>query len=138
MARGVTIRFQGAENLESKFRAMAEDAKRGMLRASVPPAADIGLERIRELVPVDEGVLRASLAMTVEEQTPTRMVMTLKTPAPHWHLVEFGHRLVSHAGKVIGQVAANPFIRKGFKSSKTPMKNEMRDSMRDRILGFTK
>ena len=138
MARGVTIRFQGAENLQAKFLAMADDAKRNMLKESVPPAADIGLERMKDLVPVDEGVLRDSLAMTVQEQTATRMVMTLKTPAPHWHLVEFGHRLVSHAGKVIGQIPPNPFIRKGFRSSKTNMKNEMRDSMRDRILGFTK
>ena len=30
--------------------------------------------------------------------------------APHAHLIEFGHLMVSHNGKVLGHVAARPFL----------------------------
>jgi HK97 gp10 family phage protein len=34
--------------------------------------------------------------------------------APHAHLVEFGHRLVSHSGEIIGAVPGKHFMRDAF------------------------
>ena len=137
MARGLTIRFQGGEQLREKFLAMADEARTRTLEQAVPPAAEIVIDRMKQLVAVDTGGLRKSLAMKVVERTPTRLVMGMKTPAPHWHLIEFGHRLVSHAGKLIGQVTGRPFIRPAFDGTRTAMKNEIRDGIRDSIEGFT-
>jgi HK97 gp10 family phage protein len=142
MARGVTIRFKGEEGLEQKFRAMVNEAKTRTLEAAVPPAGEIVIDRMKQLAPVEEGMLRDSLEMKVHERTPTRFTVTMEAPAPHWHLLEFGHDQVrggkkGEGGHVVGHTAARPYIRPAFDATKTAMKNEIRDGIRDSILGFT-
>ena len=35
----------------------------------------------------------------------------VKAAAPHAHLVEYGHAMVTHDGRTVGHVAAHPFLR---------------------------
>lgn len=37
-------------------------------------------------------------------------VYLLRAMAPHAHLIEYGHAMVTHDGRVVGHVAAHPFI----------------------------
>jgi len=138
-ARGLTIRFQGAENLRDKFLRMAETARLKTLQDAVPPAADIVLGAMREKVPVESGLLKRSLEMEIVERQPGRLVVAMKTPALHWHLVEFGHRMVGPkpGKKEVGTVGPTPFIRPAFDETRNAMKNEIRDNIRDSINGFT-
>ena len=38
--------------------------------------------------------------------------------APHAHLVEYGHAMVTHDGRTVGHVAAHPFLRQAKNSVK--------------------
>lgn len=137
--RGLTIKFQGLEQMREKFLAMATEARVNTLAKAVPPAADIVLGSMREKVPVVSGGLKKSLEMEIVERAPGRLIVAMKTPAPHWHLVEFGHRMVGPKPdkKEGGTVGPKPFIRPAFDETRTAMKNEIRDNIRDSINGFT-
>jgi HK97 gp10 family phage protein len=45
--------------------------------------------------------------------------------APHAHLVEYGHRMVSHSGEVIGDVEGTRFLGNAFEKHRDAMIDEM-------------
>jgi HK97 gp10 family phage protein len=138
-----TIRFLGAEELRDKFVAMTEAARIQVLEQSVPAAADIPLQRIAAAAPVGTDLggywnqpahtkahhLKDDLTLETLERNQDRMVVGVKFGADsfYWHFIEFGTK---HA-------PAHPFIRQAFSASKTQIAGEIRDGMRDSLLGFT-
>jgi HK97 gp10 family phage protein len=137
-----TIRFLGAENLRDKFIAMTEEARREVLEKSVPEAADILMQNIIDNAPVGDGSggywkakgvsghhMKDDISKETVEHTEDRLIQEVKVSRDgfYWRFVEFG---TPHA-------PAHPFARPAVKSSKTPVTNEIRDSMRDVIFGFT-
>lgn len=138
-----TIRFLGAEELRDKFIAMTETARLHVLEVAVPAAAEIPLEKIIARAPEDDGNggywnqpahqkehhLKDDLSIATLEHTEDRMIqgISIHGDSFYWHFVEFGTK---HA-------PAHAFIRPAFDSTKTQTAGEIRDSMRDVVLGFT-
>lgn len=141
MARGVTIKFQGGEELRKKFMAMVDGTRAGILDEAVRPAAGIVREAIFAIAPVDTGKLASNMALEVAERSENRFVMHLNIhkDAFYWRFIEFGweHRSHRPEHKLDKLVPAKPFIRPAFYSSRTQARNEVRDGIRDLIDGFT-
>lgn len=135
MARGVTIKFQGGEELRKKFMEMVDETRAGILDGAVRPAAGIVREAIFARVPVDTGKLASNMALEVAERSENRFVMHLKihTDAFYWRFIEFG----TFTKQGVRKMEARPFIRPAFYSSRAQARNEMRDGIRDLIDGFT-
>lgn len=69
----------------------------------------------------ETGALQSSIK-TDKSKSKTHVrykVLAGGAPAPHAHLVEFGHRQVTKEGKVVGDVPAHPFLRKAFEQNKS-------------------
>lgn len=137
-----SIRFLGSENLRDKFVAMTDEARLEVLERSVPEAAEIPMQKIIDRAPEGDGKggywkakgvsghhMKSDISKETVEHTPDRLVQAIKVSADsfYWRFVEFG---TVHA-------PAHPFIRPAFTSTRTQAAGEIRDSMRDVILGFT-
>lgn len=137
-----SIRFLGAENLRDKFVAMTEQARRDVLEQSVPAATDIPMQKIIDRAPEGDGTggywkakgvaghhMKNDVSKETVEHTEDRMVQAIQISGDgfYWRFVEFG---TVHA-------PAHPFIRPAFTSTRTQAAGEIRDSMRDVVLGFT-
>lgn len=55
------------------------------------------------------GLLRKSIAVRKSKFENGGYIV--RATAPHAHLVEFGHDMVSHAGRKVGEVPPHPFLR---------------------------
>jgi HK97 gp10 family phage protein len=126
---GFSIRFQGAEELKSKFKAMESSARSEVLAKSVPPAADYVRESIFARAPVKSGLLASHITTALKSQTDTRYVqgIYIAPEAFYWRFLEFGTT----------RMPAHPFIREAFYGSRRNARNEIRDGIRDAVLGFT-
>lgn len=124
-----TIKFDGAEGLLEKFKAMTSEARANTLSAAVEPAADFVREAIFARAPVLSGKLASDISIVALTETADRFVMAVKIEdeAFYWRFLEFG----------TVKMAAQPFIRPSFVSSRAQARNEIRDGIRDSVEGFT-
>lgn len=51
------------------------------------------------------------------------------TKAPHAHLVEFGHRMVTHSGQVVGDVKPHRFLRPAFEEHLPNLTRELESAL---------
>lgn len=51
--------------------------------------------------------------------------------APHAHLVEFGHRIITKNGDVVGDVPAHPFLRKAFEENKSNIETALNNALNE-------
>lgn len=124
-----TIRFDGAEDLLGKFKAMTEDARLNTLSHAVQPAAEYVKEAIFARAPVRTGKLASSIETVALTESADRFVtgIQIAPEAFYWKMIEFG----------TVRMQAQPFIRPAFDSSRNQARTEMRDGIRDQVLGFT-
>lgn len=107
----------GAAELKQLLKKLPPRIHRKVTRAAISAGLTPMLRAMRKEVPVDEGVLKASLGRQVKAYDKTLSVVGLAGPkknaAPHAHLVEYGTAPRYHAdGSYAGQMPPNPFVRK--------------------------
>lgn len=107
----------GADELQRLMRKLSPRIHRKVTRAAISAGLTPMLRAMRKEVPVDDGVLKASLGRKVKAYDKTLSVVGLAGPrknaAPHAHLVEYGTAPRYDAeGKYAGVMPPNPFVRK--------------------------
>ncbi len=105
------IRIEGMKELIDKIRdlpiKLQRQLERGALRKALQPLKNA----IESKAPVGE---TGRLADSIVIRTRTKkgaLSGEVVVQAPHSHLVEFGHRMVSHSGREVGVVPPHPFAR---------------------------
>lgn len=145
-----TIRFDGAEDLLAKFKAMGTAMRQQTLHGAVEPAAEIIANRISEAAPQLTGRLAFSIETVNLTDSEDRFVVGIQIEADafYWLFLEFGthsHLFNDETFKVIRgkeglgdvRMKPHPFIRPAFRSTRNQARLEIRDGIRDQVEGFT-
>jgi HK97 gp10 family phage protein len=105
-------------DMEQRLRQMGPDLARRALREALEAGGEVLAQAIRERTPVETGLLRESVEMTVELNPSGNAGEATIGFGPDqdriaaW--VEFGHREVSKEQIEVGLVPAHPFVRPAF------------------------
>lgn len=139
----IGIELSGAAELERAFDALgAVGSKQALERALVKAAQPIA-EEARRLAPQGTApksphkkriatsiLVRTRLAPSQMRKRGGRREFTevfVGSSAPHAHLVEFGHAIVTRSGRVVGFAARRPFLRPAFDAQKIAAVKIFRD-----------
>lgn len=133
MGKPVTIKIEGLQRLENKFRSLSRAIQRSIIKRGLKAAGEPMLKRAKELVAVDSGNLKKQLKLkqaprskfsfqgikigTSEQiiKDPATGEKTKINRAAHAHLVEFGTGPRFHKdGSPTGQMPALPFLRPAY------------------------
>lgn len=133
------------KRLERKLRDIPDKVLKKHARAASNQAMAPVVKEMKRTVPIDEGILKKSLTKKQKSYPRQGIIWTgagsKKNMAPHFYLVELGHRIVTGGtvarksgyltkaksykrtgtGVVRGFVAPRPFMRDAFKSKKDVM-----------------
>jgi hypothetical protein len=88
-------------------------------------------KNVRRLTPKKTGNLRKSYRVKKVDKDG----MLVYTPAPHAHLVEYGHKIVvggklNQGGSVVGFVRGKYYFRKAFKQTEKELPKLLKDYVR--------
>lgn len=131
----IDVTVKGFDEVRRVFQELPREIAQKALRGALLDGAEIMRKEVQARAPkrafwppkrrkgrvVMPGVLKRSIVKRVRP-TPRKGDITVSVGATgaafYWHMVEFGHRLVRGGRKrnkrVIGQVAARPFLRPAF------------------------
>lgn len=117
--------LMGADELKHLMRKLPPRVHRKVTRAAISAGLTPMLRAMRKEVPVDDGVLKASLGRKVKAYDKSLSVVGLAGPkknaAPHAHLVEYGTAPRYDAdGNYSGVMPPNPFVRKAREEQTYP------------------
>jgi SPP1 family predicted phage head-tail adaptor/HK97 gp10 family phage protein len=126
IGRRLTVKFTGFEKAAANLAELGPELAKLAIDNAVKSVAENFADAVSAAAPVGEGGpgrkhLKDSIvvtrdggaqATTVNQEGLTRYF--IYPNAPHAHLVEFGHRLVSENGQEFGFVAPRPFVRPAY------------------------
>ncbi len=129
MSLKIDSAIYGAKELEEALNQLPKSMGKSALRAVLKKAAKPVVSAAKLYAPVLSGDLRDSITVG-SSLVRSRKRFQQKVGAaqvfvgPTWpkgaqaHLIEFGHRLVSHAGQFIRHIPAQPFLRPAWDENK--------------------
>lgn len=142
MASGLTIRIKGLEELDAKMLQMQHALGYQRLQAicfdAVKEIRDLALANVRAQTHKLTGNLEKSLIAqpSKSQARPGAWTKAKWATAPHAHLIEFGHRIVSHSGADTGKVArAFPFFRPAVDTLRSKIKLDISDAIKRLLEG---
>lgn len=112
MAKDVNkVSFEGAADFKARLQGLTPKLALQVERKSIKKACQTVMDAAVSRTPVGEtGNLAEGWKIQVSKK-PWGVKATVKNTAPHAHLVELGHLMVSHSGKITGRVPEHPFLR---------------------------
>lgn len=121
MAVESMVTIEGMQELEKALQkvggSVAGVMKYAVSEASKPILED-GRSRIHSIDHDLEGSMGAALRNGKTGIWEGIRVGPQPPKGAHGHLVEFGHRMVTHDGRVVGNVPAHPFMRPAIRAQK--------------------
>jgi len=153
MADRVTVRVSGDKELARKFKALPASVARANLLTATVAGARVMQNGIKNQVPVRRGQLRDSIDIDPTLVTKSRVAINIGPEMKmgfYGRFLELGHAIVQSkfAGfrttrsgriraakerRVVGHVAAQPFMRPGFDQSVGPAIDAIMDRARRNI-----
>ncbi len=139
----MSIKVTGFEALDRELAKLPLKIQNKVVKKMVREGAKVVQKAAKQKAPRKTGRLRRAIIVRAKTRRETRpetvaakvMIRSKATKrgaiAPHAHLLEYGHQLVKggklgSGGKVIGFVAARPFMRPAFDNNKSKVINTMR------------
>lgn len=121
------------KRLEKMLAEAPEKVRKKYVRRAVSFAVSPVLKAAKKYAPKDSGDLKKSLKRKIKAYSRNATVIGIVGPekykAPHAHLVEYGHRLVTKDGREIGFVPPHPFMRPAFTQNKETMLRRYRSKL---------
>jgi HK97 gp10 family phage protein len=118
------VRLDGAKELRQQLRKLGNEVGGVVLADAVNAAGEILLAATKARAPVKRGILRDNLVLRRASTTSARVRKGIararigyRKAAMHAGPVEAGHQIVRN-GRVVGHVAAHPFMRPAFDALK--------------------
>lgn len=121
MARAVDVKIHGAREIERELKQLGNPRVSGnVLARSLHREAARIRDAARQLAPVKTGALRKGIRASRRVQRRYGQVTaTVKTHAPHSHLVEYGTApRYQEDGRYTGHINARPFMRPAWESTR--------------------
>jgi HK97 gp10 family phage protein len=125
---GASVQLLGAKELIDEFQRLNEAVATEYIDESLEAGAETILAAIDRVAPEKSGVLKNSISLRTTQVSRTRVekVIEISSRAFYWRYLEFGTRFIQ----------AREFIRKSFRNRKGTARNTIRDTFRDRVMGF--
>jgi HK97 gp10 family phage protein len=122
------VQLLGAKELIDQFRKLNEIVATRYIDESLEAGAETILAAIDRAAPEHKGVLKGAIRLKTTRVSRTRVekVITVSKDAFYWKYLEFGTKFI----------AARQFVRKTFKNRKGTARTTIRDTFRDRVMGF--
>lgn len=127
--------IQGDKALQKLLKKLPDKVTRKVTRQAINAAANPVLKAARANAPVDEGVLKTSLAKKVKTYTKSQSIVAIIGPrskeAPHAHLVEegTGERVQKTTGRRTGRVTATHFLQRALEENKASSAQTMKTKL---------
>ena len=140
-----TVEVKGFAKLDRALKELPLKVQNRIMGKVVRSGSKVVLKEAKALVPKHTGRLKKSMTIKRlrKSKTKGRIVdsVTFKEDGWYAHLIEFGHQLVkggrlggSGAGKVIGHIAAQPFLRPAFDKNKKRILDIMKKTFADELV----
>lgn len=137
------INLKGFAELDRELAKLPIKFQNKVMKKMVREGAKVVQKDAKQKVSVKSGTLKKAIIVRAKSKKETRKdiiaaAVSIRSKgtkrskaAPHAHLIEYGHQLVKggklgQGGKVIGFVAARPFLRPAFDRGKSRVLNTMR------------
>lgn len=120
----IKFSFEGARELETALKELPKSVASGALNAALKKAAEPMVAKARALAPVDTGALRKSIKAhpVPSKQRAYAASIAIGPDRKHFYgaILEkgTGPRKVKKTGKMVGSIAAHPFLRPAFDAHK--------------------
>jgi HK97 gp10 family phage protein len=136
MADNVTAKITGLDEVKRNLEKIGQDLSSKVLRHSLQAGVNVLGVAVQERTPKNTGLLAASVGTVVSLSAKEGGGVAVVGFGDQGHvarLVEFGHRMVTHAGKTVGQVPMHPFIRPAFDASAPAAVEAFTETMRSEV-----
>lgn len=120
------FKIEGVEEFEKKLKTIEKKAPDRIIR-ELDRQGNKLRRAARANTPVKTGKLRKGYRLTQVEKIRGGYQKGLYNSAPHFHLVEKGHRKVTQSGKEIGWTDGVFMVEKTVKQEEEPMMEELQE-----------
>jgi HK97 gp10 family phage protein len=140
-----SIKVEGLKELDEALKELPKATGKNVMRRVARNALGMVIAAARPLVPVDDGQLRKSLAVSTKlskrqatlarrDEAEGKASITVYAGAsalPHAHLIEFGtkERVQKTTGRRTGRVKAKPFMRPAWDAKKGAVLDSFKSDM---------
>lgn len=142
-----SFKVEGLKEMEKALFEMKSATAKATVRRAMKKAFQPFVDKAREKVSEDDGVLKDSIAsstrLTKNQRREARgsfdrnatVVMYAGAGARHAHLVEFGTDVRRHTGtgKSVGAMPPNPFMREAWEETRGRVQGLLRQELADQI-----
>lgn len=141
-----TLSVTGLKEIDELLKGLPEQLKHRILQDAHADAAKPLINSAESKVPVKTGGLRRSIGAVKPSIKKAREIGLVKIgprrggryEGYHGHLIEFGHRIVTKKGRIIGATRPNPFMEPAFNSTKDQVKSNIAESIAKILLRYMK